>query len=153
MRMVSGVWRIAPMLGLMLLAPALSADGAAAQDKPQIEATPQISHASVVSSVAFSPDGVRLLSGSWDSTSSYGTPQRTLNDPPKAAEHAPSLERQGSAHELTCMLDQRPNAWGNGRWCSTLCSKIGVAGACPRHERKFPISPDRGDFVCPWLET
>ena len=36
--------------------------------KPKIEIVPQIPHSSFVSSVAFSPDGSRVLSGSHDNT-------------------------------------------------------------------------------------
>jgi WD40 repeat protein len=38
------------------------------QDKPKIEIVPQIAHTFAVWSVAFSPDGSRVLSGSSDNT-------------------------------------------------------------------------------------
>ena len=41
--------------------------GAAAQDRPKIEVVAQAEHSDAVS-VAFSPDGHRVLSGSWDKT-------------------------------------------------------------------------------------
>ena len=40
----------------------------AAQDRPQVEIVPNIPHTHVVSSVAFSADGARVLSGSHDNT-------------------------------------------------------------------------------------
>ena len=57
---------LAPALGFVFLALLLSAHGAAAQDRPKIEITPQIPHSGPVNSVAFSPDGARVLSGSSD---------------------------------------------------------------------------------------
>ena len=41
---------------------------AAAQDKPKIEITPQLAHASAINTAAFSPNGKFLLSGSGDQT-------------------------------------------------------------------------------------
>jgi WD40 repeat protein len=60
----------APVLALgfgvfSLLLPARHADG---QDRSKIEIVPQIGHSSSVLSVAFSPDGTRLLSGGGDGT-------------------------------------------------------------------------------------
>src|SRR5262249_37804177 len=46
----------------------LSADAARAQAKVQIEIVPQTPHSGAVDSVAFSPDGSRVLSGSGDGT-------------------------------------------------------------------------------------
>src|SRR5262245_52740586 len=43
-------------------------DTGSAQDRAKIEIVPIIGHSSVVTSVAFSPDGARVLSGSWDKT-------------------------------------------------------------------------------------
>ena len=69
MGMVLVMRRIVPTLGWVVLALVLSVNGAAAQDKPKIEITPKIPHsAAVVGSVAFSPDGTHLLSGSPDKT-------------------------------------------------------------------------------------
>jgi WD40 repeat protein len=39
-----------------------------AQDRPEIEVVPRVPHVSAVSSVAFSPDGISVLSGSYDNT-------------------------------------------------------------------------------------
>ena len=41
---------------------------ASAQDRAKFEVVPSTAHSNIVVSVAFSPDGTRLLSGSWDST-------------------------------------------------------------------------------------
>jgi WD40 repeat protein len=57
------VWVAAALM--MALAPALEA---AAQDKPKIEVVPQIGHSTAIYSVAFSPDGRQVLSGSHDGT-------------------------------------------------------------------------------------
>src|SRR5438270_556475 len=53
-------------LVLALLAVSLFADGARAQSKPKLEIVPQLSHAKFITTVAFSPDGARVLSGSKD---------------------------------------------------------------------------------------
>src|SRR4051812_16908906 len=50
---------------MVALAPALQV---AAQDKRKIEVVPQVGHSDAVASVAFSPDGRQVLSGSEDST-------------------------------------------------------------------------------------
>jgi hypothetical protein len=50
------------------LAACLLAAGAHAQDRPKIEIVPNIPHSQGVFSVAFSPDGLSVLSGSWDNT-------------------------------------------------------------------------------------
>ena len=55
-------------LVLILLALPLSADDALAQGKPQIELVPQISHVGWIRSVAFSRDGIHVLSGGADKT-------------------------------------------------------------------------------------
>jgi WD40 repeat protein len=39
-----------------------------AQDGPKLEIVPTLGHSTVVSAVAFSPDGGRVLSGSHDNT-------------------------------------------------------------------------------------
>jgi WD40 repeat protein len=39
-----------------------------AQDKAKIEIVPTLGHSGWITSVAFSPDGIRILSGSWDKT-------------------------------------------------------------------------------------
>ena len=49
--------------GLVLLAPLMLHTPAGAQDRPRIEVVPRIPHSSDVRSVAFSPDGARVLSG------------------------------------------------------------------------------------------
>src|SRR5512145_1915297 len=54
-------------LGLVLIPLLLLAAGARAQDAAKIEIVPNIPHVSV-RSVVFSPDGLRVLSGSWDGT-------------------------------------------------------------------------------------
>src|SRR3984893_19098576 len=46
----------------------LVADAAEAQWKPKVEIIPQIPHTQPIDSVAFSPDGGRVLSGGWDNT-------------------------------------------------------------------------------------
>jgi WD40 repeat protein len=51
---------------LMLSLPIGSAVGA--QDSTRLQIVPAIGHASAVGSVAFSPDGLRVLSGSVDHT-------------------------------------------------------------------------------------
>ena len=53
---------------LAIFAFPLSADGARAQGKPNFEIVPQLARPSWVSSVAFSPEGARVLSGSGDGT-------------------------------------------------------------------------------------
>jgi WD40 repeat protein len=57
-------WRI--RLSLALLALALSAGGAFAQDRPKVEIVPQMQHSGVVDELAFTPDGTRAVSASWD---------------------------------------------------------------------------------------
>lgn len=71
MRMLLGMWRIAPTLVCVVLA--LVAHGAAAQDKPKIEITPQIPHTDLLYSVAFSPDGRACSRGAEIRLSSCGT--------------------------------------------------------------------------------
>jgi WD40 repeat protein len=56
------VFLIALLTLLMLVAPVH------AQDRAKIEIVPNLSHSSLVTSVAFAPDGARVLSGSDDST-------------------------------------------------------------------------------------
>ncbi len=68
MRMVLRVGRVALALGWMVLAVAQLVNGAAAQDGLRAAILPQMPHADYVSSVAFSPHGTRLLSGSHDTT-------------------------------------------------------------------------------------
>src|SRR5262245_48559743 len=68
MRMVLGMSRIAPAVGWGVLALALTANGAAAQDKSKVEITPQIPHTGAVRSVSFSPDGALVVSGGDDKT-------------------------------------------------------------------------------------
>jgi predicted NACHT family NTPase len=53
------------MVTALMMAPALEAG---AQDMPKIEVVPQIGHSGQVLSVAFSPDGRQVLSGSHDKT-------------------------------------------------------------------------------------
>ena len=53
---------------LAFLAFPLCADGVRAQGKPRIEIVPMLGHSALVTSVAFSPDGARVLSGSGDTT-------------------------------------------------------------------------------------
>ena len=55
-------------LGLAVLAIFSGAPRVGAQEKLNIEVVPQIGHPYGVTSVAFSPDGTRVLSGSWDNT-------------------------------------------------------------------------------------
>ena len=55
-------------VGLAALAIFSSAPQASAQDRPKIEIVPKITHTAWVESVAFSPDGARVLSGSLDHT-------------------------------------------------------------------------------------
>jgi WD40 repeat protein len=43
-------------------------DSLSAQDQPRVEIAPILGHSDHVSSVAFSPDGARALSGSLDKT-------------------------------------------------------------------------------------
>jgi WD40 repeat protein/uncharacterized caspase-like protein len=60
--------RLALAIGLAGLASLAGISQTSAQDRPKIEVTPQIPHADAVHSVAFSPDGTRVLSGSLDNT-------------------------------------------------------------------------------------
>jgi WD40 repeat protein len=55
-----------PLVALMLAI--ACARGAYSQGGPKIEIVPNVSHSSTISSVAISPDGTRLLSGSFDNT-------------------------------------------------------------------------------------
>lgn len=64
----SGVLRRGLMPALAVLSLTLIPEGAAAQDKRKIEIVPSVGHSGPVNSVAFSPDGARVLSGSWDKT-------------------------------------------------------------------------------------
>ena len=59
------VWGLA--LGLTL-APALLAEGVTAQEKPKVEIVPPIPHSHVIDSVAFSPQGLHVLSAGVDQT-------------------------------------------------------------------------------------
>ena len=62
---VGSVWTfLATLLALGLV----QVVGVQAQDRPKIEPVPQISHSGGVNSVAFSPDGRQVLSGSDDQT-------------------------------------------------------------------------------------
>ena len=54
------------IVGLLVLA--LACASANAQDRPKIEIVPNIPHSGTVNSVASSPDGTRVLSGSFDKT-------------------------------------------------------------------------------------
>jgi hypothetical protein len=60
--------RHGPVLLAALLALLTQVPHASAQDRPKIEVVPIISHTQPVYSVAFSPDGARVLSGSGDNT-------------------------------------------------------------------------------------
>ena len=60
--------RHGPVLVIALLALLTSVTRASAQDRPKIEVVPNIPHSYPVRAVAFSPDGARVLSGSWDNT-------------------------------------------------------------------------------------
>src|SRR5262245_50855594 len=68
MRMVQQMRRIVPALGWVVLALALSANGAAAQDRQKVEIVPALGHTERVTSVAVSDDGSRIISGSNDKT-------------------------------------------------------------------------------------
>src|SRR5262249_41740862 len=58
--------KIAVLSGFLAIS--LVTDGASAQGKLKVEIVSQISHSTSVTSVAFSPDGARVLSGGADST-------------------------------------------------------------------------------------
>src|SRR5262249_22227044 len=60
--------RCALVLGSTLLATLASVQGAGAQNRAKIEIVPNAPHSNEVLSVAFSPDGARLLSGGSDTT-------------------------------------------------------------------------------------
>jgi WD40 repeat protein len=60
------LWRPNLILGVVLLALWARVPPVGAQDHLKIEVVPNIPHSSRVASVAFSPDGVRVLSGSTD---------------------------------------------------------------------------------------
>jgi WD40 repeat protein len=65
------VWlcRVGPAIGFAALAIFAGTPQASAQERPKkIEIVPNIPHSEGVTSVAFSPDGTRVLSGSQDST-------------------------------------------------------------------------------------
>jgi len=63
---ILGLQHIELALVLAFLSLPLSSD--TAQAKRKIEIVSQIPHSNLVSSVAFSPDGTRVLSGSYDKT-------------------------------------------------------------------------------------
>jgi WD40 repeat protein len=65
---VVGHCRLGLAVRLALLAVLVGAPQAWAQDRSRIDITPQIPHTDMIFSVAFSPDGTRLLSGSEDGT-------------------------------------------------------------------------------------
>jgi WD40 repeat protein len=56
------------VLGLAVLGVVLSVDSVLAQGKSKVEIVPQIAHSGYVDAVAFSPDGMHVLSGSFDYT-------------------------------------------------------------------------------------
>jgi WD40 repeat protein len=58
-------WSLSEMLAVALACLSLNA-GVRADDEPKIEIVPQLAHAIWVRSVAFSPDGAQVLSGSED---------------------------------------------------------------------------------------
>jgi WD40 repeat protein len=61
-------FRVAPPVAAILIV-AVACTGAAATDETyRAEIVPQMRHQDSVTSVAFSPDGARALSGSWDKT-------------------------------------------------------------------------------------
>lgn len=60
--------RAALQLMLLVPIPFLAFGSAAAQDKLKVEVVAQVGHSREVASVAFSPDGRTVLSGSWDNT-------------------------------------------------------------------------------------
>ena len=67
----------------------VASGGATAQDKPKAIVVPQIGHSKGVTSVAFSPDGRSILSGSWDHTlklwdAATGKVLRTFEGQPEA---------------------------------------------------------------------
>ncbi len=68
MRIVLRMLSVAPALWCAVLLLTAFVHGAAAQDKPKIEITPQLAHSSGINAVAFSPDGKLLLSGGADRT-------------------------------------------------------------------------------------
>ena len=68
MRQVGRPHRHGQVLFVALLALLTQAAHVSAQDRPKIEIVPNIPHSGWVTSVAFSPDGARVLSGSTDTT-------------------------------------------------------------------------------------
>src|SRR5262245_39866479 len=66
--MLDGRLRPSLVLGLLLVAICAGVQPTSAQDRLKIEIVPKIAHTGWVESVAFSPDGTRVLSGSWDNT-------------------------------------------------------------------------------------
>ena len=56
--------RLGLAVGLAALAIFAGASEASAQDRPKVEIVPNIPHSGCVTSVAFSADGARVLSGS-----------------------------------------------------------------------------------------
>jgi WD40 repeat protein len=65
---VESLFRSTLILGLVLLEMLADAPPTGAQERSKIEIVPRIAHTGWVESVAFSPDGTRLLSGSGDKT-------------------------------------------------------------------------------------
>src|SRR5690348_11846862 len=64
MGQVRPLWWHGNFLVLAFVALAASTMPVSAQDQPKIEIVPVVGHSSPVQSVAFSPDGTRVLSGS-----------------------------------------------------------------------------------------
>jgi WD40 repeat protein len=67
-RRASLPWHGLGLLWLMMIALPTLVQAASAQDKPKIEIIADAGHSFVLSSVAFSPDGAHVLSGSNDHT-------------------------------------------------------------------------------------
>jgi WD40 repeat protein len=65
---VVSLCRLGAAVGLAVLAVLVGVPQASAQDRLKMEITPQIPHSKEVRSVAFAPDGTRLLSGGDDKT-------------------------------------------------------------------------------------
>ena len=61
-------FRLGCAAALITLLPTLIKDGASAQVSPKVQVVTAIGHSQSVYSVAFSPDGARLVSGSADNT-------------------------------------------------------------------------------------